>query len=270
MSENMTDTFHRKEMFESNEMSNKGEEASELFELINQLNDDEDNNNNNSDSNDDNQSSNEENSIESNGNQDSNLNVEEEGKVNINRDELNINVNTNERLINHKNSSNNQAPFESLIKPIQTISISTNGGKTSSIQTFQNRSEKMNLMLLNKSVQKSTNGEGGIVNEEIARSEPKPQQATRIPRIPSLHKKENILNSSVSENTTKAPLQLQSQNVQDTSSSSATTSPTNSLSYKLTHELNKLTQENSRNPRSISKPPGKFNYLIFFQVILLT
>ena len=35
MSENMTDTFHRKEMFESNEMSNKGEEASELFELIN-------------------------------------------------------------------------------------------------------------------------------------------------------------------------------------------------------------------------------------------
>ena len=154
MSENMTDTFHRKEMFESNEMSNKGEEASELFELINQLNDDEDNNN--SDSNDDNQSSNEENSIESNGNQDSNLNEEEEGKVNINRDELNINVNTNERLINHKNSSNNQTQFESLIKPIQTISISTNGGKTSSIQTFQNRSEKMNLMLLNKEISLSS------------------------------------------------------------------------------------------------------------------
>jgi hypothetical protein len=264
MSENMTDTFHRKEMFESNEMSNKGEEASELFELINQLNDDEDNNNN-SDSNDDNQSSNDENSIESNSNQDSNLN-EEEGKVNINRDELNINVNTNERLINHKNSNNNQTPIESLIKPIETISISTNG-KTSSIQTFQNRSEKMNLMLLKKSVQKSTNGEGGVVNEEIARSEPKPQQqqklATKIPRIPSLHKKENILNSSVSENTTKAPLKIQSQNVQDTSSSSATTSPTNSLSYKLTHELNKLTQENSRNPRSISKPPGKFKYSFF-------
>ena len=255
MSENMTDTFHRKEMFESNEMSNKGEEASELFELINQLNDDEDNNN--SDSNDDNQSSNDENSIESNSNQDSNLN-EEEGKVNINRDELNINVNTNERLINHKNS-NNQTPIESLIKPIETISIST-CGKTSSIQTFQNRSEKMNLSLLNKSVQITNKGEeqADLVRDEFRNQQQRQQSlVTRIPRIPGLHKKENTSNTSQLDLTTKAPLQLQSQNIQDASSSSATTSPTNSLSYKLTHELNKLTQENSRNPRSISKPPGK-------------
>ena len=64
--------------FRTNETNKREENASELFELINQLNDDEDNNN--SDSNDDNQSSNDENSIESNSNQDSNLN-EEEGKV---------------------------------------------------------------------------------------------------------------------------------------------------------------------------------------------
>ena len=265
MSENMTDTFHRKEMFESNEMSNKGEEASELFELINQLNDDEDNNNNNndsSDSNDDNQSSsNEENSIESNSNKDSNINGEE--KTNIARDELNINVNITERLINQTKNIY-QAPIESLIKPIETISINTNG-KTSSIQTFQNRSEKMNLSLLNKSVQITNKGEeqADLVRDEFRNQQQRQQSlVNRIPRIPGLHKKENTSNTSQLDLTTKAPLQLQSQNIQDASSSSATTSPTNSLSYKLTHELNKLTQENSRNPRSISKPPGKI--LLFF------
>lgn len=163
MSENMTDSYRG----DSNEIDpKKKEQANDLFELINQLNDDKDKSNN--------------------------ISVAPIASV-----------------------------IESLIKPIETISISNDS---------------------NTKIQKS-----------------------RIPHIPSLHKKkENNLNTQILETIVPKPqqqeLQLQIQQ-QDTSSftssssssTSATTSPTQLLSIKLTHELKKLQQDKARNSRSVSK-----------------
>ena len=253
MSENMSDTYPPHEVFQANEINNsiqrveegggevelveEEEAASELFELINQLNDDEE-------SNDD----------------------------RFSKEELNINVNNDAnnkqhaRLVNQsKTLATSNSPFESLIRPIETVSSSNTKSPTTNFNTntnntssFQSQFENMNLSSVKSS-------------DEASYAKPTPIKSTKIPRIPALHKKENTAISVISDSTSArlvTPQQhlvlQQSQQInQDSSSSSATTSPTNSLSYKLTKELNKLTYENARNPRSLSKPPSKFKFNAF-------
>ena len=283
MSENLTDSFHPQEKFQAtNEISNNKEEANELFELINQLND-----------------SDPFTRLETN---QTDPNSNEKVEVEVAQELLNINVNTNEEndkhallLINQTNTNTNAvvAPIESLIKPIEAISIQSNNTTTNTSDSkLVFAPENMNLSA-NKCGLES-NCLSNLTNDATSLKQRVPvKSTTKIPRIPSLHKNENQLNSSVSDhavtiatfssntstvtNTTtanNAPAtkimppsgiarfthNIVPKQQETTSSSSTATSPTNSLTYKLAHELNKLannTTNNTRHTRSASKPAGR-------------
>jgi hypothetical protein len=132
--------------------------------------------------------------------------------------------------------------IESLIKPIEAISINNNNNNS---------------------------------NNEIESKMPmSSKKQSRIPHIPALHKKkENNFNSPLLDTITPVPVGQKQQELQlhiqkqetssftssssssasSSSSTSATPSPTQLLSIKLTHELKKLQQDKARNPRSVSK-----------------
>lgn len=241
MSENLTDSFHPQEKFQANEINNhKQEEANELFDLINQLNDDND-------------------PFTTTTTTNSSRKVVEVEKDRLDHELLNINVNTNEiskhaLLINHTTPI---APVESLIKPIETISMQSNTNTTTTTTDFSsnsfNEKEKMNFSEEKKACLTNLTNDASNLKRAPIKSQ------TKIPRIPSLHKNENTLNSSYSDKIMAHTINLANlTNLPAQQDNTAATSPTNSLTHKLTHELNKLSQNNNppRHTRSVSKPAG--------------